>query len=336
VTVHRYKDVQLVASNQDPLIDMLTFLSFLRARDFTIDILVGRHGLSSADAKSRTKLIVPHVQVASNYLEQGAAGHADISFLSLYYGILNLLKVYVLIGPHHASLPSNRWHGATYNGMEKDSHSIATEIITIKKGGVIPLFYKTIVGKALTTSELEIRIGDVLPFVSGVTHEYALATNQESGLIGGRFDTTNLGTGDIHRFSLGDIYQNAIPIRSLKALRGFTTAKSPLVNVFYGPAVASTADIRSTINCRLLYDLQSDLSFVPACNKRVELFEELPIALLFFYLSNICRYKPEFLDKLQESRYWPLLVSCRTHALHAFLRCFWSFINQKSIFIQAA
>jgi hypothetical protein len=98
------------------------------------------------------------MRVASKYLEQGVTGPPDISFLPLYYAILNLLKVYVLIGPYHANLPANRWHGATYNGLEKDSHSVATEVITIKKGGVIPLFYRSITGKVVTTNELQLKI----------------------------------------------------------------------------------------------------------------------------------------------------------------------------------
>lgn len=335
MTVHRYKEVQLVASNQDPIADAKTWLSFLHARDFTTDVLVSTHGLSSSDAKLRAKEIVPHAQVASRYIDQGLDGPAEISFLSLYYGILNLLKIYVLIGPHHSSLPANRWHGATYNGLDKDSHSIATEVITIKKGGVIPIFYKTVTGKVLTANQLPIKIRDVLPFVSGVSHEYELATNQKSGIVGGLFDQVDVGAGPVHRLRIASRHSSAVPIRTLKTLRGFTTAKAPLVNVFYGPAVSAAPDIHSTLNSRLLYRMQSQFSYMASCSRRIEMFEELPIVLLFFYLSNICRYKPEFLGKLQEGRYWPFLLSARTHALQSFLMCFWSFFNQKSIFIKA-
>ncbi len=334
MTIHRYKEAEILISNQDPLVDLQTWLSFLCSREFTADILVNKHGFSSIDAKSRTKQIIPHAQIASKYLEQGISGPANISFLSLYYAVLNLLKIYILIGPHHADLPANRWHGATYNGLEKDSHSIATELITIKKGGVLPLFYRTVTGNILTASQLQIKIRDVLPFVSGVSHEYELATNQKSSLFGGSFDVVTLNGVPTHRFRLSNSYAIPIKVRSLKVLKKFSTAKAPLVNQFHGPSVASTPNARASINCNLIYDSVHGISMVPSCTRHMEMFEELPIALLFFYLSNICRYKPEFLEKLQESRYWPMLVSCRTNSLHAFLRCFWSFINQKSVFIQ--
>jgi hypothetical protein len=159
---------------------MLDWLGFLCAKDYLAHLLQRAHGLSAKEARARALLIIPHVRIAISYIRQSLDGPSEISFLPAYYAILNLMKVYVLLGPRHADLPKHRWHGATYDVHGKDSQSVLTEIITLKKGGVFPLFYQTITGKSLTTKNLRLQMKDILPYVSGVTHEYELATGFKS------------------------------------------------------------------------------------------------------------------------------------------------------------
>lgn len=111
----RYPSTRLVASAQDQFLDMLDWFSFLCAKDYLVELLRKTHSLTIADARMRAALIIPHVRIASGYVRQSLDGPAELSFVPAYYAILNLLKVYILVGPRHADLPKHRWHGATYD-----------------------------------------------------------------------------------------------------------------------------------------------------------------------------------------------------------------------------
>jgi len=64
--------------------------------------------------------------------------------LPTYYAFLNLAKVYVLLGPKHADMPRQRFHGASYKGFEKNSQNLLTEEVELHERGALPLFYETV------------------------------------------------------------------------------------------------------------------------------------------------------------------------------------------------
>jgi hypothetical protein len=64
------------------------------------------------------------------------------------------------------------------------------------------------------------------------------------------------------------------------------------------------------------------------------MFEELPIVLAFFHLSSVVRYKPEFLARLRDSRYWPVLMSMQTHCMNKLLLLFWSYVHRRTILFE--
>src|SRR6201999_963915 len=124
VFVNRYTEVDRVRTNLDPLTDLLAWLEYYSAMDYVVSLLTTRHGVVTAAAKSRAQLIRPHARLATQYIEQALSGPGDVAFLPIYYAILNLLKICILFGPHHAQLPANRWHGASYDGYGKFSRTL--------------------------------------------------------------------------------------------------------------------------------------------------------------------------------------------------------------------
>jgi hypothetical protein len=48
----------------------------------------------------------------------------------------------------------------------------------------------------------------------------------------------------------------------------------------------------------------------------------------------VTRYKPEFLERLMDSKFWPFLATSRSHALTKFLLLFWSFVHQVNYYIR--
>lgn len=335
--VRRYPTDKLLKSGQDPFLDILDWLGFLLAKEYLVDLLRRVHKMPAQEARSRAKQIIPHVRIAMRYVKQSLDGPADISFLPAYYAILNLMKVYILLGPRHEDLPNHRWHGATYDVHGKDSHSLLTEVITLKKGGVFPLFYETLTSKPLTTKELKIQLKDVLPYVAGVTYEYELATGEPSAICALDFGYVRKERGIyptsrvVNPPSSGNVTKSQI-----KLLRDFSGQRKTS-NIFLGRRIVDETrqeeETRAQLNTYLIYRYYEEFSFTPFCSKRFELPEELPIALLFFYMSSVVRYRPEFFSRLQDSKFWPLLSSARIHSFYSFLLAFWSHMHRKNYFV---
>ena len=209
--------------------------------------------------------------------------------------------------------------------------------MTVKRGGVLPLFYDTITKKPLTTSSIKIRIGDLLRFVAGVGHEYELATNSPSGFCA---LSLNYEQHEGMTRPLLHIYHppsiGVVPVNRLRVLRSFRTLPGQSPNVYAGKPIVDLTkkeeETRNQINAYLIYRVLQDNPVVPISSRKMELPEEWPIVLLFFYMASIVRYRPELLGRLRDSRFWPIIASSRIHSFHAFLMAFWSFMQQQNYF----
>ena len=79
--------------------------------------------------------------------------------------------------------------------------------------------------------------------------------------------------------------------------------------------------------------LSAPVSLTPICNKQLLLPEELPILLAFFHMSNVVRYNPEFLVRLEDSPEWGLLHVFSRQGIYRYLVLFWSFFNQRTYLV---
>lgn len=296
------------------------------------------------DAKARAKRIIPHITTAISFIAQSFSGPQEVSFLPAYYAILNLAKVYILLGPRHADLPQHRWHGATYDVEGKDSHSLLTEEITLKKGGALALFYETLTGRPIAKERL-IKMRDVYPYIVDISAEYRIATGRDANIVGLEFKA--IPANDKGEFRLRvrtfprDVNQD-ISVKSLAVLRGFTKNKgeknqftSP---VFYCKTDEITSTVRTMLACQYLFfaHLQDNVTETAITASAFPLPEEFPIALLFFHMSSVVRYKPEVLERLQKGKFWPVLATARRHSLFKFILLFWSYIHQEHFIIRSA
>lgn len=330
--MNRYSDDFVFYTARDPLADLIVHLEYLAAKDYTVELLTTRHGVTLSDAKARAKIIGPHVRFAGAYIEQALQSLPEVSFLPAYYAILNLIKVYILFGPRHSELPRNRWHGASYPGFEKDSRSLETEVIELHPRGAIPLCHQTITGQAIK-KQTRIKLGDLYPYLLDVGVEWEMATGSPSKVAGINIKIKKVGTGrrvDVKiRHSKGETSPalRALPLRKL--------TKTPGVDGEFVSEVETDDSITDRqlserhVNHQLLY--LNEPPMVPISARKLLLPEELPIALVFFHLSSIVRYKPEFLAELRDSKYWPVVASVRWHCMYKFLRLFSSFVQQKTV-----
>ena len=320
--------------------DLLALIEALGSQEYTQDRLRSIHGFSAVEAKRRSQHIAPLIHTALGFIHQAFEGPAHLSFLPIYYAVLNLAKVYVLVGPHHAVLAKNRWHGAVYLGHQKDSQNLLTESVTVKTQGTLPLFYLTLTDLTIT-KDLVLPMSNIYPYIVDISFEYQLATGTSSRLARVEFPIRPAPPGmqfpviaHVTPYSGPD----QVPLRHLKLLKGFKTEPGN-VNHFRGINISNDArgvsNLRSTIRPFLLYAATNYVA-TPICSSHLLLPEEFPIIVMYFHLSNVIRYKPEFLAKLRNSKYWPMLLAARRHSLMKFLTLFWSFFHQQSLLLHSS
>lgn len=343
VIFRRYEVDEVVGSTQDGIVDMMDWLGFLCARDYLQDVLTKVHSLTPQAATQRTKQVVPHVRLAMGYIEQSLEGPRDLAFLPAYYAILNLSKVCVLLGPRHADLRQQRTHGVAYNADRKDSHSVLTEVVTVWPKGVLPLFYETLTGSPAPAKKFDLQMKEILPRVTGISHEYSLASGKSTLMCALQFGIAQ------DRFVANVLHPNLAVGRAtpqwqkltIPCLSGFEVSQAA-PNQLLGPAahqqgpVSLTSQLRQCVKTYLLLRVRDDAHSHCILGKhKIEFPEEIPIWLLFFYMSSIVRYKPEFFSRLKDSKYWPQLSAARLHSFLDFLLAFWSFVHRKNYFLVA-
>jgi hypothetical protein len=331
--ITRYEEIETISTNLDPLTDLVTWLEYYCATDYVVSLLTTRHGVATAAAKTRAQLVRPHARLAMQYIEQALSGPSDVAFLPIYYAILNLLKIYILFGPHYAQLPANRWHGAKYDGYDKASHTLLTEEITVKKGGTLPLFYQTITAQPVRRDR-SFCLWEIYPCLLDVSAEYQMASGQSAKIVTLVFGKTTVANKERLQVTVVPQPGAAVPKpKELKALVGFQKHTSQPQILFSKPLVGTPPKIRDHLKPYLLYQ---HMHGIPACRVSSSHFvfpEEFPIALAFFHLSSVVRYKPEFLARLKDSKFWAVLSTARQHCLLKFLLTFWSFTHKKTLII---
>ena len=333
----RYPKNHHIFTDLDPFEDVQVLLSYLTATDYLLDLLTSTHSIALTDAKARAKLIVPHIHAALGFFQQAQTGPPELSFLPNYYGILNLIKVYVLFGPYHNNLTSERWHGAVYRGFHKDSQNLLTERIFLKQKGALPLFYKTIVGKPW--SERDVCMSDIYPYISSVSAEYFLATRKRPSLVELHLDFEHPKSATEIIPSVRITSDTDASVRQLKVLKGFKRAPSDkkflgtAVPIKYNASTAANPLVREQFRDYLIYHSKGRNILTPKCSKMLLLPEELPIALLFFHMSSVVRYKPDFLEKVRDSRYWAILAASRRHCVYQFLVLAWSYFHKENLIL---
>jgi hypothetical protein len=208
----------------------------------------------------------------------------------------------------------------------------------VKSGGVFPLFYETLTGRKFSQTSVRLRIGDFLNSVSGVWFEYNLATGQHPGHCQLKFELQTIGGKN----RLRCLVATPIPVPKgrLQCMGSFRQDPANR-NIYIGPLVPNQAvptvinAIRAGIRTALLYRVEPKKTYAMMTRAKILLPQELPIAFLFFYMSSVVRYRPEYFARLRDSRFWPVISSARLHSFLDFLLAFWSFAHKKNFFINA-
>jgi len=345
--IFRYDSLLPVHSPLDPIEDLICWISGLNSISYVSDILRIKHTMRNrTDIKNAAKQISVHAKTVIGFVEQAYSGTPEVSFLPLYYAILNLSKIYLICAGKQQDLLSNRHHGVIYPHDMNTGNELMSEIIKIYDRGVFPFFYKLL--KNINTHRLEkhITCSYFYPFIRCVSYEYRQAYNQPYSF---QDITLQIKKDNEGKYKLKAIfYQDENPpIRSIKLLKGFTKVGESGKKLLYeGKKISANDDkdayekLLNDVRRFLIYDItfNPDTSpravVTPISSNKLLLPEEIPIWLAFYHLSNIVRYKPDHLLKFMDSKSWPVLLSLRKHAFLRFLICFWSFLQKQSTILR--
>lgn len=325
----------------DRYVEVKHWLSYMTAPDFVTDNLQKVHGVAAADAKARTKKIIPHAHDAIAFLDMVDSSPVETGFVPGYYAILNLLKICILASPLHAQLQAQRYHGARYEVDAKDSHSLLTDDITVMGGGAMAIYYKLLTGQGWGNNK-RIKIGSLYGYLTDVSHEYTVATgksprqaNLEMGSVAtGRKGRIRICLTTDPRDGRSRLRPRDVP--GMKGMKAFGTKGNHFHSAKTYDEGMSTDDLLDAVyDRRYLYYPDSRRSRLPLTGLGILPVEEVPIILTFFHLSSVARYKPEFLYKITGSKCWPMVSAHLRQGLYKYILLFWSHMNKRTFIVDS-
>lgn len=346
----RYDDIQAIGTDLDPIEDILNFISMLKSKGFTSNILRKVHNFTDdVEIECTAKLISLHVNNAIGLAQQAFYGPPEVSFLPLYYSTLNLSKVHLLLLGKRTELEKNRFHGAKYteNEMEKD---FLDEEIHIQNTGTIPLMYKTITDGTIERGGFKIRLREFYSAISSIGAEYSMITGKEMDLMCHAAEIVEDDeNGHYIRIDIADPYYHSNPPRpemlkaysELNMIHDSSIARYETTRIkedFEHAKQRLVGSVKRYLNSDCLERLNNGtirwLSYTPISDSHHIFSEEMCIMLAYFHLSNVVRYNPEHLYKLMDSKYWSVMLGLRKHGYLTFLKLMWGNYNKKSFDIR--
>jgi hypothetical protein len=325
--------------------DLVGWIEGLRSQEYLADLIRTRHAKRvSLDPRSLARRARPFIEVALDYLEQAERGSAEVAFLPLYYSTLNLAKICILLSPQVGQLHDKLYHGASYNPRWNDQLRLERQKIKLQPNGVMGLFYQALTGEPWVSAATTLTMSRIYPYVANVGVEYQACEGKPNRLAYGTFDAQRQGSDWQLCFRLNQpgVVKRDLEFGYHKALRPHHWRKAGDV-LISAHTVSAESQVEDLADCCLRRELiyqgvvvNGDLIVGSPIDRRLPMMvEELPIFAAFFYLSSVARYKPSFMYRQYESRYWPLLNALRRHGMFTFLTAFWSYVHQESVYLVA-
>lgn len=331
--ITRYWRMNQVITTLDPMRALLTQIQFLTATDYAQELLVSRHNAPASGAKKRAQRIAAHVRLACAYVDQAVEGPREVRFVPCYYAILNLIKVCILFGSRAQHLDANRWHGAQYDVYRKDSRALPTEEVIIHPQGAISLYYWTLAGNQLLKKR-KLALSDIYPYIGSVSSEWRAATGRPRKLA--TLELSVVEANGRRRLRIEataprastNVRRNELQIlQNCSSVKGRSNTFESRAHVAKGESLRVLVD--KVMKPIWFYHPVGGKTLTPIYGGRLTMFEEMPLVLAFFHMSSVARYKPEFMDRLRNSRFWPVVASLTTDGLLRFLTLFWSYATKE-------
>lgn len=329
----------------DPLEDLSNQLAGLRSEEYVRSVLVEKHSIPEDEVAEVTLLVGHHAINAVGFLQQAYAGPPELCFLPIYYAVLSLSKIYVLCGFGVEELRKNSHHGAHFS-MEQPSDPLDHVIEMRSDFGVFQSFFRVLTNQKPEWEKID--VATLLLLVPSTEFELERVLGKSPALcdLGIHIEEPDAGT---FRLKVEIYMRHGTPsppseLEVLKSCKLTWEDSTPSRDTYVGE-VAEGANLHD-VTPRLLQGIRRELLYfrpapffaniITSTPARVDFAvpEDIPLWLLFFWLSNLVRYSPEVLSSLQATKLWPILLTLRKHAVLRFLVLFWSFFHQTTFGIK--
>lgn len=340
--VTRYYEPKGFISARDPFNDLVLHLEFLGAKDYIVELMAETHGIPESDAEARAPAVRAHARLAMLHLQQATTGPVEVSFLSGYYALLQLIKIYILFSHLHGDLATHRYHGATYNPSGPADRPLPEEAIRFDRPGAIWLFYQLLTGRKIP-KETVVRMADVYPYMQDISVEWGLADRSVGRIFALHPEEIHLPGGEVRaRWTIeGAGVTRTTPREQLPVIAGMELDPDQEGPVFR--SVDEPPDdpdrgyqLGACLDRRYLYFPHPGLTVSALMPGPLLMPEEFPIVLAFFHLSAVSRYHPEYLEHLRDTRFWPAVAGLRVHSMYKFMLLFWSYLRQGHVQVGGA
>lgn len=270
-----------------------------------------------------------YIRQAKSYYNSAKILHSRSAGLLYYYCFLNLAKAAVLI--QHPEIGGKRiGHGISC--LPKGFPRFKTETIKILDDGIFPLFYKWYFSTPIRHQSLNVQ--SLFNYCSDISYQCTLAGFGNCKLLEGYYvhvvDKNNhtgwplIGIadskqGERYRQSIADLYKNfeqvELPLFSGREyfkmdnsqLMAFTFFQSKQVFNWISDNVPPFLESRDLVIKTLgnlvqanyfdnNFDYYISLPYLP--NRQIAMDETIAIYLIMYYLSNLVRYNPGYLEEL--------------------------------------
>lgn len=346
-----------LGTHLDKMDDLSDWLAGLSSREFLTELIQTRHGVGSlVTAAKMAATAQPYYSMAHEFLNQTRRSEPVSSFLPAYYCALNLAKGSIALTSAYTQLHRRQGHGLSYDPAAKQSRHLLTERLTILRNGIFSLAYEAITNSAIPG--ISNRVGavamqDVYPFLLEIESESATATGTPSRVWRATLEVEE--PDDNTPFVRAELDHPEAPTpltgRRFPVVSGFSPAANGRREYQLGP-IDPNVDLSSAVRevvptWQLIVSAPEPFwgpgqesirlqTYFPERMKVLQRPEALNWHLALFHMSSLVRYKPEFVyNTVQPSRYWPMLLALRRHAMFKVLLLHIEFARQADIFLES-
>ncbi len=356
--IHRYDHVDHIQTPLDPLQDVISWVKGLRSEGYVKKVLKKKGDTEYRDIEKSAQLISNHCDVSVSFIKQAFEGKDELSFLPLYYAILNISKATIISEGKRVKLKKHKQHGVSWSGIGKRSKNMLTDEITVYENGVFPLLYESVTGdlwpktkmknkndKWISNRKRKIKMGSIYPYILPISHEYQMLKKEPKFKFTGIKLTLESHPEDEKSRLEINVDKNTVDKvgkRSLRILSGLRKVEDGLYVTKYVDAEDKNMALNkfdNVVRRFLIYgyydkDKRKVRTITPICSSNLLLPEEVPIFISFFHLSNIVRYDPSRLLRTFNSEFAGMLQTLSRQGIFRYMVLFWSKLHNTSTYIR--
>lgn len=311
--------------------DLWLQLESLTNKDQANDFLYHTLGHKKEVKKIISPILIEFIRQGRSFYTQAEKADSNTSPLLFYYGMLNLVKAYLLSRDPYTIISNDRKkiskenlsHGISAGDKIKNDFSIYSENIELKNNGILSHFYKLLTENkinSLNKTQKEIPIINLLSYCVDISSEYKKVFRKKTNVIGLEVEIAKIKNKAWIRllFNKEELKQNSLNHKNIllrnPGLGQYQRVLSPYpsrcvleekTTFYFSNKKNLQSQVRKRVKqLRIIFSIDSkgkldyDLPLIDLHDKNILLPEIINIYMTMYYLGSIVRYQPYVLKKI--------------------------------------